>query len=41
MKKLFIDAEIDIKLLTTEEALMVDMSTPDLNDPDYDLGWDL
>lgn len=40
MKK-FIDAEIDIKLLTAEEALMVDMSTPDLNSPDYDLGWEL
>lgn len=39
--KKFIDAEIDIKLLTAEEALLVEFSTPDLNDPDNDFGWDL
>lgn len=36
MKK-FIDAEIDIKLLTAEEALLVDFSSPEIDD---DLGWD-
>lgn len=39
MKKLFIDAEIDIKLLTTEEALMLDdsLGLPDVGGDDD--GW--
>ncbi len=40
MKK-FIEAQIDVKLLTAEEALLVDFSTPDLNDSENDFGWDL
>ena len=36
MKK-FIDATIDIKLLTAEETLMAEMSTPKVDD---NLGWD-
>ena len=43
MKKTFIDAELDIKYLTAKEALLVEVSihTPDLDDPEYDLGWEL
>lgn len=37
MKKLFIDAEIDIRLLSVEEALMLDGSGDlDLDDDDGD-----
>ena len=42
MKKLFIEAEIDIKVLSAEEALLNENSivTPDI-DFEEDLGWDL
>ena len=36
MKNIFVNAEVEIKLLSVEETLMVDLSTSPVDD---DLGW--
>ena len=36
MKNIFVNAEVEIKLLSVEEALMAEMSTAPIDD---DLGW--